>query len=134
MNTAAAAAQAQVTAATIRTWCRRGVIAATKQAGRWAIDTASLARRIEIGARGMTDPIAALDEATLRHIRRARLGRAQRTSDKDALADRYVLPSIGAVSYASEKELGLVEDLTVNGRVYYVLTAKAARLREQLDI
>lgn len=51
MNTTTAATQANVTVATIRTWCRNGVITATKQAGRWTIDTASLARRIEIGAR-----------------------------------------------------------------------------------
>ncbi|MER6844812.1 helix-turn-helix domain-containing protein [Streptomyces platensis] len=49
MNTTAAALQANVTVATIRNWCRRGVIAATKQAGRWIIDTASLAHRITIG-------------------------------------------------------------------------------------
>ena len=49
MNTTAAALEAQVTVATIRTWARRGVIAATKQAGRWIIDTASLAARIAIG-------------------------------------------------------------------------------------
>lgn len=51
MNTTAAALEANVTVATIRTWCRRGVIAATKQAGRWIIDTASLAHRITIGQR-----------------------------------------------------------------------------------
>ncbi|WP_329472688.1 helix-turn-helix domain-containing protein [Streptomyces sp. NBC_01723] len=50
MNTTAAATEARVTTATIRTWCRRGVIAATKQAGRWIIDTTSLAARITIGA------------------------------------------------------------------------------------
>jgi hypothetical protein len=50
MNTTAAALQANVTTATIRTWCRRGVITAAKQAGRWIIDTASLAARITIGA------------------------------------------------------------------------------------
>lgn len=44
MNTAAAA-EAGVTVATIRTWCRRNVISAAKAAGRWVIDTASLARR-----------------------------------------------------------------------------------------
>jgi hypothetical protein len=55
MNTTAAATQAGVTVATIRTWCRRGVIAAVKQAGRWIIDATSLTRRIEIGARHMTD-------------------------------------------------------------------------------
>lgn len=49
MNTTAAATEAHVTVATIRTWCRRGVLAAVKTAGRWIIDTASLARRIAIG-------------------------------------------------------------------------------------
>lgn len=50
MNTTAAAIQAGVTTDTIRTWCRRGAVAAVKAAGRWIIDTASLARRIAIGA------------------------------------------------------------------------------------
>jgi len=50
MNTSTAAAEARVTVATIRTWCRIGAVAATKQAGRWIIDTASLAARIAIGA------------------------------------------------------------------------------------
>lgn len=49
ITTTAAATQAGVTVDTIRTWCRRNVIAATKQAGRWIIDTASLAARIAIG-------------------------------------------------------------------------------------
>jgi hypothetical protein len=48
MNTTAAATQANVTVATIRTWCRQGVIAAVKTAGRWIIDTASLAWRIAL--------------------------------------------------------------------------------------
>lgn len=50
MDTTAAAAEANVTTATIRTWCRTGVIAAVKTAGRWIIDTASLAHRLAIGA------------------------------------------------------------------------------------
>jgi len=50
VTTATAAAQAGVTVATIRTWCRRNVIAAIKQAGRWIIDAASLAHRITLGA------------------------------------------------------------------------------------
>lgn len=49
-TTAAAAVQANVTVTTVRAWCRSGVIAAVKAAGRWAIDTASLAHRIAIGA------------------------------------------------------------------------------------
>ncbi|MCX4543752.1 hypothetical protein [Streptomyces sp. NBC_01565] len=58
MNTTAAATEAKVTVATIRHWARRGVIAATKTAGRWVIDTASLARRIAIGARRTRKTIA----------------------------------------------------------------------------
>lgn len=50
MNTSTAATEAHVTVATIRTWCRVGAVAAIKQAGRWIIDTASLAARIAIGA------------------------------------------------------------------------------------
>lgn len=50
MNTTTAAQAAKVTVATIRDWARRGIIAATKTAGRWVIDTTSLARRIAIGA------------------------------------------------------------------------------------
>jgi hypothetical protein len=49
-TTAEAATKAGVTVATIRTWCRNGVITATKQAGRWIIDTASLAYRIALPA------------------------------------------------------------------------------------
>jgi hypothetical protein len=49
MNTTAAALEARVTVTTIRTWCRLGAVAAVKQAGRWVIDSASLAARIAIG-------------------------------------------------------------------------------------
>lgn len=48
MNTSQAATAANVTAATICNWARRGAITATKQHGRWDIDAASLARRAEI--------------------------------------------------------------------------------------
>lgn len=50
MDTKTAATEANVTVATIRTWCARGIITATKQAGRWTINAASLAHRIAIGA------------------------------------------------------------------------------------
>ncbi|MEV5944786.1 hypothetical protein [Streptomyces sp. NPDC051994] len=50
MNTTAAALEAHVTIDTIRAWCRIGAVTALKQAGRWIIDTASLAHRIAIGA------------------------------------------------------------------------------------
>jgi hypothetical protein len=58
MNTTTAATEARVTVATIRTWCRRGAVAATKAAGKWVIDAASLARRIAIGARKARKVIA----------------------------------------------------------------------------
>jgi hypothetical protein len=48
MNTTAAALKAKVTTDTIRAWCRKGVIAAAKAAGRWVIDATSLAARIAI--------------------------------------------------------------------------------------
>lgn len=54
MLTSEAAAQAKVTAATIRTWCRMGAVAAVKVSGRWNIDTDSLARRIALTAKPIT--------------------------------------------------------------------------------
>ncbi len=56
MNTTAAAIEAHVSVDTIRTWCRRGVVAAVKQAGRWIIDSASLAHRIALGALKVRKP------------------------------------------------------------------------------
>ncbi|MFF0409118.1 hypothetical protein ACFYUY_01615 [Kitasatospora sp. NPDC004745] len=50
VTTTNAAAQAGVTADTIRTWCRTGAVAAIKKAGRWVIDAASLAYRIKLPA------------------------------------------------------------------------------------
>ena len=47
-TTADAAAFAGVTVDTIRHWCRMGAVRATKVAGRWAIDPASLLRRIQL--------------------------------------------------------------------------------------
>lgn len=49
MDTAAAAREAGVTAATIRTWIKAGAIAATKAGGRWVVERATLIRRIAIG-------------------------------------------------------------------------------------
>ena len=69
ITTTAAAAKAGVTVATIRTWCRRNVIAATKAAGRWVIDTASLAHRIAIGRKKskVTEPTYRVDQHTITH-------------------------------------------------------------------
>ncbi|MEZ7005622.1 helix-turn-helix domain-containing protein [Streptomyces sp. AD55] len=130
MNTTTAATQAKVTVATIRNWCRRGVIAATKQAGRWLIDDASLARRIEIGTRRMTNPAHGIDENTLRDIRRARLARPHHLRHSPDLEGRYLLPSMGYVSHRPMEKAGLVERITTRrGRIQYVLSAKAERIR-----
>jgi hypothetical protein len=58
-DTATAAHQAHVTPATIRTWCRNGIVTAVKAGRRWAIDTASLLRRIAIGRRTVARQLAA---------------------------------------------------------------------------
>lgn len=46
MDSTTAASTVGVAVATIRSWCHRNVIAAVKVAGRWIVDTASLAYRI----------------------------------------------------------------------------------------
>lgn len=70
MNTTAAAIEARVTVATIRTWCRRGAVAAIKQAGRWIIDATSLARRITIGATRRRKPMSKEIEYTVENLTR----------------------------------------------------------------
>jgi hypothetical protein len=57
MNTAAAATKAGVTTATIRTWCRRGAVAAVKTAGAWNIDETSLDHRIALGKSRSVKPV-----------------------------------------------------------------------------
>ena len=51
MDTKTAAAKANVTTATIRTWCRRNAVAAVKAGGKWAIDETSLHHRISLTGR-----------------------------------------------------------------------------------
>ena len=50
-TTTAAAQLANVTTETIRAWARMGAIRATKAAGRWVIEAASLTKRIAMGIR-----------------------------------------------------------------------------------
>lgn len=54
MDTTTAAAKAGVSTSTIRTWCRIGAVAATKNGRRWIIDERSLNRRIAMGIRKPT--------------------------------------------------------------------------------
>jgi hypothetical protein len=59
MNTTLAAAKARRTVATIRTWCRRGVVAATKTGGKWVIDQTSLEYRISLDKPAAPKPLTA---------------------------------------------------------------------------
>lgn len=75
ITTTAAATQAGVTTATIRTWCRIGAVTATKTAGRWVIESASLTHRITIGTwrKSMTQqPTYRIEEATTVHFGKER--------------------------------------------------------------
>jgi hypothetical protein len=62
MTTNAAAAHAGVAISTIRTWCRKGAVAASKLTGRWIIEAASLAHRINLGEKPATPKPAPLTE------------------------------------------------------------------------
>ncbi|WP_242892377.1 helix-turn-helix domain-containing protein [Actinomadura litoris] len=64
MDTATAALQANVTVATIRTWCRRNVIGAIKVAGRWMVDATSLAYRLTLGNKPMIEPLTRAEYET----------------------------------------------------------------------
>jgi hypothetical protein len=62
-TTAQAAQRANVTPATIRAWARYGAVAAAKSRGRWAIDEASLTRRIALGRKTVAAQLAAFTDA-----------------------------------------------------------------------
>lgn len=102
-TTTAAATQAGVTVDTIRTWCRRNVIAAVKQAGRWVIDAASLAHRIAIGAMRARKAKPMTATGTIVQTKRSAYGVR---GDADSLAAAYeagapVIPTNGP--YAKDR-------------------------------
>lgn len=111
MNTAAAAQQAGVTVATIRTWCRRGVIAAAKTAGRWVIATASLLRRIEIGAR-MVKPEPTIDLENASYTYTEEFGQVQTVTPKvrDRVRNGLRLISIGGLAALVPDALAKVDE------------------------
>ncbi|SFD14698.1 hypothetical protein [Streptomyces aidingensis] len=61
MNTTLAAAKANRTVATIRTWCRMGAVAAVKTGHGWDIDEASLEYRISLDKPAAPKPLTADD-------------------------------------------------------------------------
>lgn len=72
-TTAQAAQQASVTVATVRTWCRKGAVTATKNAGAWVIDEASLRHRIALGRNTAAKQLAAFKDAAAAKAKAAEL-------------------------------------------------------------
>jgi len=72
-----------------------------------------------------------LSSAIRNNIARARYEFTPRSVDRPALAGRYVLPST-LTGVAIWREKGLIDEVTVNGRRYYVLSDKAMRIRAQI--
>lgn len=62
MDTATAARYAAVTVPTVRYWCRRGVVRAVKEGGRWVIDIVSLRHRMALGRRTAARLLASFAE------------------------------------------------------------------------
>ncbi|WP_433363907.1 helix-turn-helix domain-containing protein [Streptosporangium sp. CA-115845] len=99
MDTTAAATQAGVTVATIRTWCRKGVIAAIKLGGRWVIEAASLSRRIVLGAKTVTITAISRDEF---EAAVAKLGIRHPFKDARCIAEYRTYEATG--SYSADTE------------------------------
>ncbi|MBD0743621.1 hypothetical protein [Streptomyces sp. CBMA152] len=89
----------------------------------------------------MSDRISAsdLNQTLLRDIARARLEYTRHRADRPALAGRYVVacplagfkvPSLPGVDVWREK--GLIDEIAVNGRCYYVLSEQATRIRAEI--
>lgn len=73
VTTTTAARIANVTVATVRTWCRTGLVTAVKTGGRWAIDIVSLRRAAGLPVRVPSDRPRAGENTP------AKTGRAART-------------------------------------------------------
>jgi len=107
MNAATAATKSRVTVATIRDWCRTGVIAATKTAGRWDIDAQSLrahrrriraihnARQTRAAARVHASLAAQLTLPTL-------TGTPKQTSWATDIRDRAITAALTLVTHGFE--------------------------------
>ncbi len=79
----------------------------------------------------MTEPEPRkIPEPLLRGIADARHEHTPRAADRPALAGRYVLPD-RLQGIAVWREHGLLDEVTTNGRRYYVLSPKAATLRNR---
>ncbi|GFH34272.1 hypothetical protein [Streptomyces pacificus] len=123
-----AAVEARVTVATIRTWCRRGVIAATKTAGRWIIEAASLAHRIAIGAMKATKKPAAKVVYSVETMTAIGGSRWQRGSmDRVYLGDYATVPGLELDHYNT----GRIYSASLDGSG--ISNAEAGRLATAVD-
>jgi hypothetical protein len=113
MNTTAAAIEANVTVATVRSWARHGVITATKTAGRWIIDTASLARRIAIGAmRAATRKATVLDlTATYTITEGPRAGTTITPKVRTRVRDGYTVTTVRGLAPLLADRIDAITDL-----------------------
>ncbi|MEI5032447.1 hypothetical protein RB201_04405 [Streptomyces sp. S1A(2023)] len=109
-NATTAATKSKVTVATIRTWCRTGVIAAVKTSGRWDIDTQSLrvhrrrlivlrnAREARTAARVHASIAAQLTLPTL-------TGTPKQIAWANEIRDRAITAALTLVTHDFESEL-----------------------------
>jgi hypothetical protein len=82
-DTASAARIAGVSIATVRAWCRMGVVAAVKARGVWVIDSDSLRERVTLG-RTLRAEHAVIDLSAFRDAKGAR-GKAIELIEQDGI-------------------------------------------------
>lgn len=130
-TTTEAAHTAGVTTATIRTWCRRGAVAAVKVSGRWVIDTDSLRHRIALGRQTVASQLAAFTDA------RSAQAKALELVELGALVAtarpyRYVaVASNGTDGYLVDTLIGscTCKGYTYTGKCYHLVAAVALETR-----
>lgn len=92
VTTATAASLASVSVRTIRSWCRHGIIAATKLHGRWTVTLASLLHRLNSRRPATTDYLRKGVSAPVKTGRaaRVRVGHHMLVARRHAVLDAYV--------------------------------------------
>lgn len=128
MTSTAAASTAGVTVATIRTWCRRNVIAAAKRAGRWVIDAASLAYRITLARKKGADMIDLTTTYTWTEADGYENTVTPKVSDRVRPTGRIV--SVSGLAPLLASELDAIPEAD-RGHTLTVLTGAVIALREE---
>lgn len=127
MTTAMAAETAGVTTATIRTWCRRNVVAAVKIAGRWVIDSVSLTYRIALTRK------AAMIDLTATYTWTEADGYENvvttKVRDRDMATGRVV--SVSGLAPLLADRIDAITDDGDRGHTLTVLTGAVIALREE---